>query len=145
MELAGAPYTLPARERLRGKGNISRLLTRGRYGYVSFLKYCYAAGSGQPANRLMVSVPKKHFRRAVKRNLLKRRLREAYRTQKALLGTTGVDLMLFFQGREVAGQEAVHEAVGQVLREIGQQLAGRTVPVQDGPPPPEAPGKEVPA
>ncbi len=34
---------------------------------------------------VMVSVPKKRFKRAVKRNLLKRRMREAYRLNKPAL------------------------------------------------------------
>jgi ribonuclease P protein component len=34
---------------------------------------------------IMVSVPKKRFKRAVKRNLLKRRIREAYRLNKMAL------------------------------------------------------------
>lgn len=36
-------------------------------------------------NAIMVSVPKRNFKRAVKRNLLKRRIREAYRLNKELL------------------------------------------------------------
>lgn len=36
-------------------------------------------------NAIIVSVPKRNFKRAVKRNLLKRRIREAYRLNKELL------------------------------------------------------------
>ena len=36
-------------------------------------------------NARIVSVPKRNFKRAVKRNLLKRRIREAYRLNKELL------------------------------------------------------------
>ena len=36
-------------------------------------------------NAIIVSVPKRNFKRAVKRNLLKRKIREAYRLNKELL------------------------------------------------------------
>ena len=39
----------------------------------------------EPAAKIMVSVPKRCFKRAVKRNRVKRQLREAYRTNKQLL------------------------------------------------------------
>jgi len=35
--------------------------------------------------KILVSVPKRHFKRAVKRNRIKRQLREAYRKNKQLL------------------------------------------------------------
>ncbi len=41
-------------------------------------------GNQQP-NAVMVSVPKRNFKRAVKRNLLKRRIRESYRLNKEIL------------------------------------------------------------
>ena len=40
-------------------------------------------GNMQP-NAVMVSVPKRNFKRAVKRNLLKRRIRESYRLNKEI-------------------------------------------------------------
>ena len=39
----------------------------------------------QKQNAIIVSVPKRNFKRAVKRNLLKRKIREAYRLNKELL------------------------------------------------------------
>ena len=35
--------------------------------------------------QMLVSVPKKHFKRAVKRNRVKRQIREAYRQHKQIL------------------------------------------------------------
>ena len=40
---------------------------------------------GEAAARILVSVPKRHFKRAVKRNRVKRQLRECYRRNKMRL------------------------------------------------------------
>lgn len=40
---------------------------------------------GNAATKLLISVPKKYFKRAVKRNRVKRQVREAYRKNKGLL------------------------------------------------------------
>ena len=79
-------HTLPKEERLCGKTTVSALISDGKWGATPHLRFCWAAGRETGLNRLMVSVPKKYFKRAVKRNLLKRRMREGYRTQKDLLG-----------------------------------------------------------
>ena len=72
-------HTLPKEERLCGKTTVSALISDGKWGTTAHLRYCWAAGRESGCNRLMVAVPKKYFKRAVRRNLLKRRLREAYR------------------------------------------------------------------
>ena len=89
-------HSLPKEERLCGKATVSALISDGKWGTTPHLRFCWAAGRDTGLNRLMVSVPKKFFKRAVKRNLLKRRLRESYRLQKELLTGTGVDLMLAY-------------------------------------------------
>ena len=42
-------------------------------------------GDELPVLSVLISVPKKRFKRAVKRNRVKRQIREAYRKNKALL------------------------------------------------------------
>ena len=77
--------TLKKKERLSVGADLSRLFASGRYGFTDGFRYCYRIGNELSFNRIVVSVPKKCFRRAVKRNLLKRRIREAYRLNKNLL------------------------------------------------------------
>ena len=44
-----------------------------------------AQGAPPPQAKILVSVPKKYFKRAVKRNRVKRQVREAYRKNKYIL------------------------------------------------------------
>ncbi len=110
--------TLTKQERLYTKDAIDTLLSKGRFGTLGEMKYCYRTGTGEPVNRIMVSVSKKFFKRAVKRNLLKRRIRESYRTQKDLLQGTGTDILFIYNTREVLKSETIREKVGEILKAI---------------------------
>lgn len=113
-------HTLSKQERLYRKSDISLLLSRGRYGGTgSDIRFCYRLSTGEPLNRILVSVPKKFFKRAVKRNLLKRRIRESYRLQKQLLPPEGgVDLMFIYCSKEVLPSSDIFSLVGNILREV---------------------------
>jgi ribonuclease P protein component len=71
----------------------------------------------------MVSVPKKFFKRAVRRNLLKRRLRESYRLQKERLTASGVDLMLAYSHAEIADFQTLFTEIGEILDRINNKLS----------------------
>lgn len=95
--------TLHKSERLSGVKAISALMSKGRWGAVEGLRYCFLSPNGTTdgKSRIAVAVPKRLFKRAVKRNLLKRRLREAYRTQKWML--LGEGEVLEVEAREAGG------------------------------------------
>lgn len=114
-------HTLPKKERLCGKTAISSLLAKGRHGNVPGIRYCFRAETGTGMARIMVSVPKKLFKRAVKRNLLKRRLREGWRRQKhSLQHTHGYDLLLTYSTKDVMSYEEIHEAIGKIIERLNQ-------------------------
>ncbi len=116
--------TLHKSERICGKKAIGRLLSKGRYSNAGCLRYCALTGNGAGKDRILVSVPKKLFRRAVKRNLIKRRMRESFRLQKHLLGTSGGnDIMFVYNTREIKPFCEIYESVGQALRTIGRTSA----------------------
>ena len=114
--------TLPRSERLRGKVAVSALMSKGRWGYSRGLKYCVLKDDARSgANRVMVAVPKRLFKRAVKRNLLKRRLREAYRTQKSILEPAGTDLLLLYNTKEEMDFLTIKKSVETVLTTIADE------------------------
>ena len=115
--------TLPKKERLCGKTGISMLLAKGKHGNVPGMRYICLKGTGQEENRIMVSVPKKLFKRAVKRNLLKRRIRESYRKQKHNLTTEGgLDVLFMYSTKEILSYEEIYSAVGNIIEKINQSI-----------------------
>ena len=86
---------LPQRERINSRKLIDRLFKGGGSKSMSAfpLRVVYMieeveADSHEPLAKIMVSVPKRYFKRAVKRNRVKRLVREAYRCNKHLLVDT---------------------------------------------------------
>ena len=111
--------TLPKKERLCGKTGISMLLAKGKHGNVSGMRFLCRRDTGNEVNRIMVSVPKKLFKRAVKRNLLKRRIRESFRKQKHNLAIeNGLDVLFMYSTKEIMTYEQIYEAVGQIIDKI---------------------------
>lgn len=102
-------------ERLSGKTAISSLMSKGKWGHLGHFKYC-ALENGLEFCRIMVSVPKRNFRRAVRRNLLKRRIREAYRTQKGIIEGKGTDILFFYNSEEICGFDAIRAEIGEILK-----------------------------
>jgi ribonuclease P protein component len=77
-------HSFGKQEHLCGEKRITRVFTQGEAFIAYPLRVVYVIEPKKdllPAS-IMVSVPKKRFKRAVKRNLLKRRMREAYRLNK---------------------------------------------------------------
>ena len=112
--------TLPKSERLCGKKAVAELMECGKNGSAGCLRYKCLPGA--EVSRILVSVPKRFFKRAVKRNLLKRRIRESYRLQKDLLPVP-VDVAFFYQAREVLPFTEIYAAMTAVLTGIKERYS----------------------
>lgn len=120
--MPSSAHSFTKAEKLCGKTSIAHLMDKGRWGYTAHLKFCFlpreAAGDeAQLPSRLLASVSKKFFKRAVKRNLLKRRIREAYRLNKESIARP-VDLMIYYNCAEILSSEAVAVEVREILSRI---------------------------
>ena len=112
--------TLPKSERLCGLTAIAGLMEHGKGGIAGCLRYKYLKVEGIAASRILVSVPKRFFKRAVKRNLLKRRIRESYRLQKDLLSVP-VDIAFIYVAREVLPYDAIYAAMTEALTAVASK------------------------
>lgn len=150
-------YTLPRAERLRSLKAIRRMFDEGHSGFVYPFRYVSlverADAKRADAERedaespdvemtaavetidaesrrveVMFSVPKKFHKRANRRNLLKRRTREAYRLHREPLrerlqqqGAT-LRVALIYSTKECHTYKTISYAVQRILEQISQRL-----------------------
>ena len=125
-------YTFKKEERLCNKKLIEGLYHSGS----SFLCYPFKAswlfvdGLQKFPVQILFSVSKKRFKRAVDRNLIKRRTREAYRLNKqqylydALISTDKkIILSLAYIGKEIAASDFIEKKVLKLLAQLVAEIA----------------------
>ena len=76
--------TFPLKEHLKSKSVIDNLYANGTSATAFPLHAVFLEqpATQEPTAAILINVAKRRFRHAVDRNLLKRRIREAYRTEK---------------------------------------------------------------
>ena len=122
-------------ERLSSKKEITALFNEGKSFAISHIRvvYRFLPKQEERPNAILVSVPKKYFKHAVDRNLLKRRIREAYRLNKGLLQSmpARVEFMLLYQKRRIATfaeiEEIVKKALERIFAEAGPEACATAV------------------
>ena len=125
-------YTLPKTERLNSYMLMEKLFAGGSKSFPAFplrIVYMPVEGDQLPTISLLISVPKKRFKRAVKRNLVKRQIREAYRMHKDILtekleekGMKLVVAMIWLDNEIHTGKE-VETKVMKLLQLTAEKLA----------------------
>ncbi len=129
------PATLNKRERMVSRRLMDRLFGGGKSRSMSSfpLRVVYTTierGSHDAPVQVLVSVSKRHFKRAVKRNRVKRQIREAYRNNKsiayhALTPTPDRALALAFiwQADRLYDTAEVYAAMQALLTRLAEKLA----------------------
>lgn len=120
--------TLPKAERLHSLKAIRRLFTDGESAFAYPFRYMVISESGEQSGvEVLFSVPKRYHKRANKRNLLKRRMREAYRQHKSELVAYAterglhIELALIYTSKDIVSYKSVENAVCKVLERIAKR------------------------
>ena len=118
------PKTFKKNERLKSRKSILRLMSRGRRIEASPLlaKYTFNPQEADAANKIMVVAPKKLFKKAVDRNLLKRRIREAYRLNKQILPPCRAHISFTYTAKEKLPFAQIQDAVVSILKTIAENI-----------------------
>ena len=118
--------SLPRSERLRSLGAVRRLFECGESGFVFPFRYVwYAEPDTEPSVEVLFTVPKKFHKRANRRNLLRRRTKEAYRLQKQIVrngATVNLDLALIYSSKEVLPYKVIANSVRKILEHVAERL-----------------------
>lgn len=123
--------TLCKAERLNSKKSIETLFAGGAKSFSAFplrVVFMPAETNGDISVSMLVSVPKKKFKRAVKRNRVKRQVREAYRKNKHKLikllqdRQTGLLMAFIFMDSELHSSEDIESRLKELLNRIGEKV-----------------------
>lgn len=121
------PATFTKGERICSMKEIEILVTKGKslFHYPFKVNYLRIETDNEaPGAGILISVPKRNFKRAVRRNLLKRRIRESYRLNKQILlpvTDKKTHIMFVYVSKQVLDYSEIEESIKEILNKINQQ------------------------
>jgi ribonuclease P protein component len=127
-------YTLMREERLRGRKLFSGLFARGKTFAlnpfrVTWLLIDTEDGKNSPLQAAFV-VPKRNFKKAAHRNLIRRRMKEAYRLNKNELSASlqkegkGLIFTCVFASREECQYAEIEHKIIVTLQRLAKETSG---------------------
>jgi ribonuclease P protein component len=133
-------YTFRKSERLCSKKLISEIFERGNNYFTPLFRVAWVLipPDMPPPAQIAISVPKKVIRSAVARNLIRRRIREAYRKNKSglydylLTENLRLAFILIYRGVIITDYKKIELSLAETIDSlIGQIKQKQKVPVKE--------------
>lgn len=124
--------TLPKEERLCAEKRIESLFTEGKSFIAYPLRIVYKVKEKEEEDNIsvsiLISVSKRKFKRAVKRNRVKRLVREAYRLNKTLLvqevaaNNKNMDIAFLYLKNELPDYHEIEKAMLKTISLLSEKI-----------------------
>ena len=121
-------FTFKKEERLCSKIVLDKLFTDGKSVFSYPFKFVFIPvdDATQTPIQIVFSVPKRNFKRAVHRNQIKRRMREAFRLNKLTfyenIANTKIALMVIYTEKEILNFKLIQSGLIKGFRKISSSL-----------------------
>jgi ribonuclease P protein component, eubacterial len=120
------PHTFRKEERISSKKEIDFLFENGT-SFISYplrIVFCEKEASASAQFSVLISVSKRKFKRAVKRNRVKRLIREAYRLNKSILTSAlSLNIGFIFVGHDIPDFKQIESAMIKALSLITEKTS----------------------
>ncbi len=123
-------FKFPKSERLHSKILIDRLFSSGKSFFIYPFKVLYLEELTESIsnNQVLITVSSKKFKRAIDRNLIKRRIRESYRLNKYQLEdieSSDSNLLIgyIYVGKEIHPFELIESKLKQSLQRLKSECS----------------------
>ncbi len=118
--------TLKKDEILRNKKEISGLFSDGNFLFFTSFKivWLHKKHTGKYPVKTIFSVPKRNFKKANKRNLLRRRIKEAYRLNKHVLyknligSNKTVNIMFIYKNKSILSYSLIEKEIRLIIKKL---------------------------
>ena len=122
--------SFPKNERLCGKTTIDNLFANGSSIKGSFFRLVWNTEEfdNDIIAKTLIIVPKKYIKNAANRNVLKRRLRDAFRIYKSGLYTSiksknqQLAIAIIYQGQEILPYKVIEEKIKLILDRLSEEI-----------------------
>jgi ribonuclease P protein component len=118
-------FTLGKNERLKSRKQTELLFSEGKKFSITPFRVHYLFNElASPPLQFGVGVSNKNFKKAVDRNKIKRRVREAYRLQKTILHQRikekkgQLNIFFIYNGKEIPGFSGIFDTMKKILDKL---------------------------
>ncbi len=128
-------HKLPKNEKLCSRTAIDRLFAEGSSFIVYPIRVVYRIDNSESAPpRFFINIPKRNFKRAVKRVYLRRRIREAYRLNKQILTeplsrqSRTAHLAFLYLDKNLNDFHFIEKKVIEILERLARKIESQQTP-----------------